>query len=215
MNKFFDIKKLIKDSEPIISEKKSDDSGVEDLEDGIYKSILEKNYIVINRVEEIGLPVPGEHLHVVTFRAFNAVHFLYHVAKKYKLEHVLIAVYSINHEAAILIDKMIKKELIGSATILISNLRNKAHREKEQLTRDMFVANPKIDLFFIKSHAKIIATKSYCGQYFAISGSGNFSYNSKVEQYEIDNDKGLYEFTENWFKLSRELLKGTKELVET
>lgn len=215
-NKFFDIKKHIEDRKPLIDKKKeSDDSGVEDLTDAVYKKFVEKTYQVIKRVEEIGLPAKGEQLQLVTFRSFNAVHFLHYVAKKEKIEHVLIVVYSINFEAARLIDELIKQGLIGSATILISNLRNKAHREKEQLTRDLFVANPAIDLFFLSSHAKIISMETAAGNYYTISGSGNLSYNSRVEQYTFDNDEGIYNFTGRWMSEARELLKGTKELVET
>lgn len=112
------------------------------------------------------------------------------------------------------IDEMIKTGMIAKATILISNLRNKAHRQKEQITRDLFVENPKVDLFFCSSHAKIMAIKTEKNNY-VIEGSGNLSYNSRVEQYTLDNDRKLFEFTLNWMSEVRELLKGTKELVET
>jgi hypothetical protein len=207
---------LKKQKESFVSvEKDTEDSGLEDLQDSIYKKFVEKTFIVINRINEIGLPQKKEQVQIVTFRSFNAVHFLAYVAKKERIEHVFIAVYSINHEAARLINDLINERFIESATILISNLRNKAHREKEQLTRDLFVENPNIDLFFLSSHAKIISMKTHENNFYTISGSGNLSYNSRVEQYVLDNDQNLYEFTGKWMAEARELLKGTNELIET
>lgn len=216
MGKFFDISELKKSKESFVTvQKDTDDSGVEDIEDSIYKKFVEKTFVVIKRITEIGLPKKNEQVQIVTFRSFNAVHFLNYIAKKEKIDHVFIAVYSINHEAAKLINDLINERLIGSATILISNLRNKAHREKEQLTRDLFVGNPNIDLFFLSSHAKIISMSTDEGNFYTISGSGNLSYNSRIEQYVLDNDENLFNFTGKWMAECREFLKGTNELIET
>ena len=97
----------------------------------------------------------------------------------------------------------------------MSNLRNKAHRAKEQITRDLFVNNPKVDLFFCSSHAKIMSMKTVDGNYYSIEGSGNMSYNSRVENYCLDNDKELYNFTTGWMSEIKDHLKGKKELVLT
>ena len=203
-------------SESLINiEKDTDDSGVEEKFDESYKKFIEKTYQVINHIEEIGMPQKNEQIRIVTFRSFNTVHFINYIAKKEIIEHLVLAVYSINAEAARFINDMINEGLIQKATILMSNLRNKAHREKEQITRDLFVNNPKVDLFFLQSHAKIVAMKTIDDNYYAIEGSGNLSYNSRVEQYVIDNDEGFYNFTVNWMQKVRELLKGKKELIET
>ena len=194
--------------------KDTDNSGVEEKFDESYKKFVEKTYQVIKQIEEIGLPKENEQIKLITFRSFNAVHFLNYIAKKEKVTHLLLVVYSINAEAARFIDEMINAGMIERATILISNLRNKAHRQKEQITRDLFVENPKVDLFFCSSHAKIMAMKTE-NNHYVIEGSGNLSYNSRVEQYTLDNDKKLFEFTLNWMNEVRELLKGTKELIET
>ena len=126
-----------------------------------------------------------------------------------------IAAFSINYEASRFIDEMIKNGLIEKATILMSNLRNRAHREKEQITRDMFVDNPNIDLFFACSHAKIFSMETEKGNFYTVEGSGNLTYNSRIEQYSIDNDEGLFLFTKKWMDETKQFLKGKKELVLT
>ena len=201
----------ITDEEPelINVEKDTEDSGVEELEDKAYSRFMQKTYKVINRIEDLGIPEKGHQIRLVTFRSFNAIHFLYYIAQKEKINHVLIA------EAARLLVEMINKGLVGKTTILMSNLRNKAHRQKEQITRDIFVENPNIDLFFCASHAKIMSMQTDNGNYYTLEGSGNLSYNSRVEQYSLDNDEGLFLFTKDWMREVREYLKGTKELIET
>ena len=204
-----------KTKELINVEKDTDNSGLEDLKDKSYQKFIEKTYQIIKKVDEIGLPKPNEQIRLVTFRPFNAIHFLNYIAKKQTINHVIIAVYSINAEAARFLNEMIESGLIKKATILMSNLRNKAHREKEQITRDLFVNNQNVELFFCSSHAKIMAMETYEGDYYVLEGSGNLSYNSRVEQYVLDNDKKLFNFTLNWMMEIRQYLAGQKELIIT
>jgi hypothetical protein len=202
--------------EELINVKKDTDfSGLEDLEDSKYKKFIEKTYQVIEKIEQLGLPTKNEQIKIITFRPFNAAVFLKHIAEKEGIENAQIVVYSINGEAAIMINELIVSGKVQSAQILMSNLRNKAHREKEQITRDLFVDNPKVDLFFASSHAKILSIKTKKGNFYSLEGSGNLSYNSRVENYCIDNDEQLYNFHVKWMNEIKEFLKGKKELVLT
>lgn len=180
------------------------------------KSLLiyrKKTTQVILLIKEMEIPKPGQQLRLITKRSFNAISFLKYIAELEKIEHATLVIYSINYEAATIIDELLKSERIGSATILMSNLRNKAHRKKEQLTKDLFLDNPKIKLMFSSVHAKIISFKTKLGNYYTIEGSGNLSFNSRIEQYVIDNDKQIYEFTNDWINEMIEFLKGKKELI--
>lgn len=123
-----------------------------------------------------------------------------------------LVVYSTNHEAARLLVRMLNRREIHQAEILVSNLRNKAHREKERLTKEMFEQNPHIKLWFASSHAKVMSCKTDRGNHYTIEGSANLSYNSRIEQYVIDNDETIYQFTSDWMTEIREYLKNHKEL---
>lgn len=196
-------------------EKDTDNSGIEDLNDSKYKKFIEKTYQVIQDIKEIGLPKQNEQVKLITFRSFNAAIFLKYIAELEGIENCQLVVYSINGEAAIMINDLVEKGFIDSMQILMSNLRNKAHRQKEQITRDLFVENPKVDLFFASSHAKILSVKTKKGNYYSLEGSGNLSYNSRVENYCLDNDKALYFFHCNWMNEIKTFLSGKKELVLT
>jgi hypothetical protein len=196
----------------ITTSKSTMDSGVEETDDKVMKMYVEKTNKVIARVSEIGLPKKNEQLRLVTKRSFNSVAFIKHICENETIEDAVFVVYSINFEAAKIINDLIESGKIKKATILISNLRNKAHRKKEQLTKDLFIDNPNIRLIFASSHAKIIATKTKSNHY-VIEGSGNLSYNSRIEQYTIDNSEQVYRFTKEWIDEICEYLKGKKELI--
>ena len=40
---------------------------------------------------------------------------------------------------------------------------------------------------------------------------GNISFDGRIEQYVIDNDKKIFEFTENWIKEIKEKMKNHKD----
>jgi hypothetical protein len=192
--------------------KDTNDSGLEEMPDASMKLYKEKTFQVIEKIKELKLPKSKEQLRLITKRSFNSVSFLKFIADQEKVIELVCCIYSINHEAAIIIDELIKTGRIEKATLLISNLRNKAHREKEQLTKDLFIGNPKIKLIYASSHSKIISFKTENQNYYTIEGSGNLSFNSRIEQYVIDNDRELFEFTKQWTSDIVKYLSGKKEL---
>ena len=48
--------------------------------------------------------------------------------------------------------------------------------------------------------------------YYTLEGSGNLAYNSRVEQYVIDNDKAMYDFSCSWMNDIKIFLEGKMEL---
>lgn len=206
---------VIRDEESTICTVGKDtmDSGVEYTKDAMLRIYKEKTFQVIEKIKELKLPKDKEQLRLITKRSFNAVSFIKFVTETETIEHLICCIYSLNYEAATLIDELIKSGKIKKATLLISNLRNKAHREKEQLTKDLFVENPKIKLIYCSSHAKIISFSTDKGNFYNIEGSGNLSFNSRVEQYVIDNDKEIFDFTIGWINELTLYLKDKKELI--
>ena len=126
-----------------------------------------------------------------------------------------MAIYSINFEAAKLLMNLIACGLIADTEILMSNLRNKAHREKEEIIKDMFSSHPKINLFFCSSHAKIFSCRTHKNNYYTVEGSGNLAFNSRIEQYVVDNDPDLFHFTCSWMAEIKTFLKQKKEFEQT
>lgn len=192
--------------------KDTDVSGLEEMKDSMLTRYANKHCHLIADLETIGLPKEGEQFRLITRRNFNTVQFLDYISKKETITNLKIAIYSINYFAAKLIIDLVNEGRIKKVEMLMSNLRNKAHREKERIIKELLVENENIDLFFCSSHAKVFSCKTEAGNYYTLEGSGNMSYNSRIEQYSIDNDKILYDFTCQWFEEIREFLKGKKEL---
>lgn len=45
---------------------------------------------------------------------------------------------------------------------------------------------------------KISIMKTAKGNFYNLEGSGNFSFNGRLEQYIIDNDKSIFDFSKEW-----------------
>jgi len=187
-------------------------SGLESMADRLYEKFCRKHYALIADMKKIGLPGVGHQFRLVTRRAFNAIQFIEFIASRETIIDLRMVVYSINFQAAEKLVEMIDEGKIAGAEIFISNLRNGAHREKEQVMKKLFLSHEKIKLFYCSSHAKLISCATSQGNHYTIEGSGNMSNNSRVEQYVIDNDEGLFEFTCAWMNEIKEFLKGKKEL---
>ncbi|RJP51157.1 MAG: hypothetical protein C4583_09210 [Anaerolineaceae bacterium] len=206
--------RLFVDDEPdlINVEKDPEKSGLEEMDDRAFVRYCEKHAALIAKLEELGLPKPGQQFRIITRRTFNAIQFLEFIARQETILDLKMAIYSINFHAAKLLVKLVNEGYISRVEILMSNLRNKAHREKEEIVRKMFLGHPRIVLFFASSHAKVFSCSTAKGNYYTLEGSGNLAFNSRVENYVIDNDKALYDFTVSWMREIKVFLQGKKEL---
>ena len=189
-------------------------SGLEAMEDNSYVKYCEKHYALISELSDVGLPAKGQQMRLVTRQTFNAIQFIEYVAKKETIIDMKIAIYSINFNAAKILLNLIDSGKIKTVEILMSNLRNKAHRKKEEIIKNMFSTHPSIKLFFCSSHAKVFSCSTEKKNFYTMEGSGNMSYNSRIEQYVIDNDEKLYLFTCNWMGEIKKYLSGTKEFED-
>jgi len=196
-------------------EKDPEKSGLEEMEDRALARYCEKHTALIAKVEEFGLPAPGHQFRLITKRTFNAIQFLEYIVGRETITDLKMAIYSINFYAAKILMRLINEGKIQQVEILMSNLRNKAHREKEEIVRKMFLEHPRIVLFFASSHAKTFSCSTSKGNYYTVEGSGNLAFNSRLEQYVIDNDKALYDFSCSWMSEIKVFLEGKKELEYT
>lgn len=194
-----------------------DKSGLEAMPDAleVYRPKA-RSCAVIARLAEVGLPQPGEQFRLVTRRNFNSIEMLEYIASREKVVRLYAAVYSINERAAVSLCNLLDGDKVDHATILMSNLRNKAHREKEEIVCKMFSTHAKIDLWFCSSHAKVVAVETACGNHYVIEGSGNHAMNSRVEQYVVDNSEEVFAHTARWMSDIRDFLRaaGHRELAE-
>lgn len=148
--------------EPVICsvEKDPTKSGLEEMEDKLLAKYTVKVSAIIDYLADIGLPKKGEQYRLVTRRSFNAIELVQYIAKKEKISMLNMAIYSINFQAATVLLDLLRRRKVGGVQIMMSNLRNKAHREKEEIIKEKFSKHPKIELFFCSSHAKMMACET-------------------------------------------------------
>lgn len=187
-------------------------SGLEGMDDRMFRKYQAKFSAVVASLDDVGLPAPGQQYRLITRRSFNAIEMLDYIARRERIVEMKIAIYSINFFAAQIMMELVNSGRIERVEVMMSNLRNKAHREKEEILKKQFTDHPRIDLFYCSSHAKLMACKTERGNHYLIEGSGNHAYNSRIEQYVIDNDADLFAFTCAWMTEIKDFLADKKEL---
>ena len=177
-----------------------DEDGNLEISDKFFRKFTLKNLQVIKKVEEIGLPKKGEQLRFITMKPFNTISIISYIAQKEIIEHAIFIIFAINQYAAKVIIDLIESKRILKIDIVVSSIRNAGH-ESKSIAVDMLKRY--VDVIYVNSHAKITILKTE-NNYYTVEGSGNMSFNGRIEQYVIDNDESLYNFSEIWIN---ELMK--------
>jgi len=177
------------------TDKEKDEDGNFTLSDKILKKYVDKTYQVIHRVEEIGLPKRGEQLRIITMKVFNTVSLIKLIADREVVTDAIFVIFAINQYAAKIILDLKKAGKIENAKIVVSSIRNAGHKSKS-LAVDMLKEH--FEVIYVNSHAKISILKTAKGNCYNVEGSGNFSFNGRIEQYIIDNDNDIFEFSKKW-----------------
>jgi len=198
----FDLKGFDKNVENI----QADENGNIELPDKLLKRYVEKTYQAIEKIKEIKLPKQGGQLRLITTKAFNSIAVIKHIADEEKIKSAKLVIYAINQYAARLLIDLKKEGKLNNTVLIISSIRNPGIKDK-CIAVEMLKKYFKI--IFITSHAKIAILETEKGNYYNIEGSGNFSYNARLEQYVIDNEKGLFDFSNRWIKEVEKMNKST------
>jgi len=193
-----------------INESKIEDGNVE-IQDHLLKSYKEKTAQVIDKVVEIGLPKENEQLRIITMKSFNSIALINYVAEKETIKSATLIIFAINIQAAKLLLELFNAGKIQELELVISSIRNAGYSIKSKAV-ELLSKEKRIKMMFVNSHAKISAIHTREDNYYVIEGSGNFSYNGRIEQYTIDNDKKIYNFTLNWVEEMKTKMK-TKDLL--
>lgn len=177
--------------------KESSTTGLNETQDAIIRMWQTCGCRLVANLSEFGLPKQGEQLHLISVKTFNAIGIIDSILSKERIVEAMICVYSIDYDSGRVIDKMTREGQLGKVTLLISNLRNGAYRQKEAVVRDLFISNPNMTLIFCGLHAKIICLRTERNSY-VVETSANFANNSRIESYVITNDATLYDFHRSW-----------------
>lgn len=141
------------------------------------------------------LPKKDEIYFLWTENSFNAFTFIPYIIKQCgKIDHLVISTYSINQRIVNSFIRYFEKGLIKKAELLISE----SLLYRLPIAVDLLNSLIESEKFDIKvnyswNHSKISLIKSE-DNYFVVEGSGNWSENSKFEQYIFLNSEKIFNF---------------------
>lgn len=141
------------------------------------------------------LPDENEIYFLWTLNSFNAFTFIPYIIKECDhIECLTLSTYSINSRIVDSLMRYIDKGKIGHVHLLISDsLRSRMPAVVDHL--DSLVSSRK-DVITVNlgwNHSKITLMLA-ADKHFVVEGSGNWSENSRNEQYVFLNSKQVYEF---------------------
>lgn len=163
--------------------------------------VFEKKHCqAVNNIGElISPPSPGEIYFIWSLRSFNAFSFIkYFLEHKGPIDDLIITSYNMSRIIITALMRLLDENQVKHLTLFLSdaakNLFPKSYIElMEQGTK----RPDKMKFHYAWNHSKIALIK-ISDDYYVLEGSGNFSENSRHEQYLLTNDKELYEFRRNW-----------------
>lgn len=157
--------------------------------DAIHEQRVESIKLLAGR-----LPEENEIFFIETTRSFNAFTFIVYLIKTAgRIENLFIATYSINQRILSSLSNRISKDEIGAVKLYIAeSIKYRMPKVNDQLIlMQQEMKNFRVE--YAWTHKKVITAK-IDENYFVVEGSGNFSENSREEQYVFLKSKNIYEF---------------------
>ena len=150
-------------------------------------------------------PLPGQMIFLFTDKSFNAFSFVsYLLVEHAKIDELYLSTYSVSKKILLSFSQLLSTGKISKIELLVADsLKHQRPQVKDQLDR---FAN-RFDALSVKyawNHSKMALFKIQ-DQYYVVEGSGNWSENSRHEQYLFANDKELFEFRKECIQKAHEI----------
>jgi hypothetical protein len=145
--------------------------------------------------ELINPPEPGEVIFLFTEKSFNAFTFIPYVLKLHgQIQELVISTYSINKRILQAFMRLVKSGQITKVKIVVADsLKHQRPLVADELSAFAMAYPETVEVTYAWNHSKITLLLA-AGQHYVLEGSGNWSENSRHEQYVFANHKELYFF---------------------
>ena len=155
----------------------------------------------------IEIPEKNSVLSIRTQSQLNAFSLFVQFIEKYgKIDFLQLQTYTIDEKTIYTIYDLLSSGKIGKLQIIITETAIFRLPKIYKLLKDLFSELPNCNLCFYWVHSKIHLIQ--CGnEKFVIDGSGNFSMNAQVEQYNIFHSDEMFDFD---YELSNSFFFGEK-----
>jgi len=145
------------------------------------------------------LPEPGEIFFIWTINQFNAFTFIpWILSISNPIDELIITTYSINTKIIRSLAKYLRNGMVKYLHIVISDsVKFRIPKVIDELTQLSQGFPDRADITYAWNHSKVSLVKLR-DHSLIIEGSGNFSENSRHEQYIISNKPEVYDFRKKW-----------------
>lgn len=187
-----------------LSDFKKNASGVaveEKHHDAMMKRFAQRHSQALNNVQELcgKLPEYAEFYALWTLKSFNAFTFIqYFIAERGKIDELIITTYNMSRLVIGALMRLVDTGKIDSLTVFLSDAAKSLFPASYKMVQEESVKRAdKVKFHYAWNHSKVALAK-IAEDYFVLEGSGNFSENSRHEQYILTNNDELYEFRKKW-----------------
>lgn len=171
----------------------------------IHKSRLEKyDSISIDNLKDLAgrLPFPGEIFFLWSLKSFNAFSFIkYVITERGRIDELVLSSYNITKMIFETLMRLVDNQLIAHLHLTLSDVAKTRFPQIYDLVNGETAKRDRVDVLYMWNHSKVSLMRSG-DDHFIVEGSGNFSENSRHEQYIFMNSKEIYEFRGEWIRNS-------------
>ena len=172
--------------------------------ENITQDLDEKRTIALDNIEfftqvlkskgRIEIPPKNSMLAIRTQSQLNAFSIFMQFIEKYgKIDFLSIQTYTIDEKTLFTLKELLDCGKIEKLQIIMTETAVFRIPKIYKLLKDLFSTKENCNLSFYWVHSKVHLVK--CGNdSFVIDGSGNFSMNAQVEQYNIFNSEKMFNF---------------------
>jgi hypothetical protein len=145
------------------------------------------------------LPAPGEVLFLISQRDVNAFTLILWALQQVggKAESLFVTTFNLNREIIDAFVRLLDDESVGSLSIVLSQSIESRMPDRVAQLHAHWLGRPRMqDRFRVSlcwNHSKV-ALLAAGHHRIVITGSGNYSFNAEIEQYEVWNDPALFAF---------------------
>lgn len=167
----------------------------------IHKGILDKYYTLnIESLKDLTgqLPLPNEIFFLWSLKSFNAFSFIkYVITEQGKVDELVLSTYNISQVIFETLMRLVDNGLIDNLHITLSDVAKTRFPQIYDLVNGESAKRQQVNVLYLWNHSKVTLMKAG-DDHFIVEGSGNFSENSRHEQYLFMNSKEVYEFRREW-----------------
>lgn len=150
----------------------------------------------ISKIEKLQIPAQGDVLFALSQKDLNAYSLiLYLLDSVSPADEIFVTTFNINRDITRAFAGLVDHGLTQRLSIVISQSIESRMPERIAELRALWeTRQEKMRVSLCWNHSKICLLKTSSGDAFVVTGSGNYSFNAEIEQYEIWNSPSLFDW---------------------